>query len=111
MYLKRALSAATEALICNNSLTQEGLTLSWNTLCERYDNKRRLIEELFNDLTKKAPARPKDSESLNTLITTVSNHRKLLLAHVPKEELGDILITANTLKLLDRSTREAWKPL
>jgi len=30
------------ALICNNSQTQEGLTLSWNTLCEKYDNKRRL---------------------------------------------------------------------
>ena len=85
IYLKRSLTGKAEKLIQNYFLTLDGLSLSWVTLKKRYDNKRRLLEELFSDFVKISPAQPMaHSKSVRTHVDVSSDSQVPSVLFLPR---------------------------
>ena len=89
------------------TLSGESLLPSWNTLVDRFENKRSLVNDHLDHLNDLSAAQPKNPTSLNTLISEMSKIHKSLHLLVPNEDLGDCILAHKMSKLLDRPTREA----
>ena len=108
-YLRSSLKGSPLTWIEGFTLSGESLLPSWNTLVDRFENKRSLVNDHLDHLNDLSAAQPKNPASLNTLISQMSKIRISLHLLVPKDDLGDCILAQKMSKLLDRPTREAWE--
>ena len=108
-YLRSSLKGSPLTWIEGFTLSGESLLPSWNTLVDRFENKRSLVNDHLDHLNDLSAAQPKNPVSLNTLISEISKIPKSLHLLVPKEDLEDCILAHKMSKLLDRPTREAWE--
>lgn len=110
-YLKTSLSgeASRERLISNLPITGNHLTIAWDSLVSRYDNKRLLLSMHLDRLTNMKPLKVKSAQGLSTFMVTVTETLGALRELGCLTQYWDPLLLHILVKLLDPETREAWE--
>lgn len=89
-------------------MTKQGFFHAWQSLCDRYDNKRLMVESHVKELfSVKPPSKDNPTELRNLLDSMLTNLRTLEYLQQPIDKWDTLLIHMVTMKL-DESTLKAW---
>jgi len=107
-YLKSCLEGEAAALLKNLSITADNFEVAWKMLTERYENKRRLLSILLNELFGLKPVSREGSPGELRKLLDSAQECLDALAKLGRPISDDISVHIVTQRL-DRDTREAWE--
>lgn len=108
-YLRASLEGPAAVVIQSFEFSASNYSVAWNVLCERYDNKRLLIQNHISALFNIDNITKESSVSLKRLIDSLNKHlRSIDLLGEPVTYWGTLLIYLVTHKLDQRTYRE-WE--
>ncbi|CAG9584275.1 unnamed protein product [Danaus chrysippus] len=108
-YLKTYLEGPASAVINSVSVSSDNYSLAWKLLCERYDNKRLLINEHIKCLFSIESLTKESHSGLRNLIDTLSkNLNALHILGEPTDKWDTLIIFLASAKL-DSVTSRKWE--
>lgn len=108
-YLRSSLEGSAAQVIKSLEFTNENYPVAWDLLCQRYDNKRLLIDNHVKSLFNIEPLIKESSYKIRQLIDTFSKHlRSLQSLDQPTDKWDTLLIFMITSKL-DPVTSREWE--
>ncbi|XP_063383099.1 uncharacterized protein LOC134669454 isoform X2 [Cydia fagiglandana] len=107
-YLRSCLRDGALEVISSLDFSEEGYTLAWQMLCERYNNPKRLVSNHMRALFDVEPV-PSTPSGLRGLCDNISKHlRSLRSLNVPTEN-WDLAIIHLLVKKLDSRLQSKWE--
>lgn len=108
-YLCSYLEGEAARIICNLEISENNYTEAWSLLCERYNNKRQLINNHLNALFKMDSISRESDKSLRFLVDHVSKHLRALHNLGQPTDKWDTLIIHIMASKLDTTTNLKWE--
>lgn len=108
-YLRASLEGSAAQLISGLPMSGDSLNPSWDTLKDRYENPRLLIQSYLDQLLSNSGPVQRKATSLNRLINNVQESLKALESMGVSDTLGDAIMVHHVTRHLDRVTREQWE--
>ncbi|XP_045535019.1 uncharacterized protein LOC123721194 [Papilio machaon] len=108
-YLKSYLEGAATSVIQSVSVSSNNYCIAWNLLCERYNNKRLLVNEHLKCLFSIEPLQKETDSGIRNLIDTLSKNLSALNSlDEPTDKWDTIIIYMASMKL-DSVTAGKWE--
>ncbi|XP_075971532.1 uncharacterized protein LOC142984379 isoform X3 [Anticarsia gemmatalis] len=108
-YLRASLKGSASLVVDNLDFRSENYDAAWKLLCDRYDNKRLLVNNHVQALFNIQPIKHESSKSLRYVIdTTNKNLRALSTLGQPVQHWDTLVIYIVTSKL-DQVTNREWE--
>ncbi|XP_075990153.1 uncharacterized protein LOC142985792 [Anticarsia gemmatalis] len=108
-YLRASLKGSASLVVDNLDFRSENYDAAWKLLCDRYDNKRLLVNNHVQALFNIQPIKHESSKSLRYVIdTTNKNLRALSTLGQPVQHWDTLVIYIGTSKL-DQVTNREWE--
>lgn len=112
-YLVSYLQNEAARIISNLEICETNYETAWQLLCDRYDNKRQLINQHLNSLlyfesTQQQHKRESD-KSLRFLVDHVTKNLRALSSLAKQDELLDMIIIKILIPKLDNRTAMKWE--
>lgn len=107
-YLNSYLEGEAARVICNLEISDQNYSQAWQLLCERFDNKRQLINNHLNSLCNFESVR-ETNKSLRFIIDHVTKNLRALSSLGLPTESWDVLIIHLVTAKLDNPTYLKWE--
>lgn len=108
-YLKSYLEGAASSVISSVTVSSNNYQIAWNLLCQRYDNKRLLINEHIKGLFSIAQLHKESEIGIRELIDTLSKNLSALNSLGEPTDKWDTLIIYMASAKLDSVTARNWE--
>ncbi|XP_013149246.1 PREDICTED: uncharacterized protein LOC106111652 [Papilio polytes] len=108
-YLRACLESSAAVVIKSIEFSASNYSVAWKVLCERYDNKRLLIQNHVVTLFNIEPIPKESSCSIKQLIDQLKKNLRALEALGEPVEYWDTLLIYLTTKKLDPRTYREWE--
>ncbi|KAL0809214.1 hypothetical protein ABMA28_011436 [Loxostege sticticalis] len=108
-YLKQYLRAPASTVIESVTLSSANYKIAWSLLCERFDNKRLLINEHIKSLFAIEPLQKESQEGIHNIIDTLSKNLSALNLLGEPTNKWDALIIFMASAKLDSATARRWE--
>ncbi|XP_070523065.1 uncharacterized protein [Cardiocondyla obscurior] len=107
-YLKGCLTDEAKALIAPLEVSDENYEIEWNTLNERYNNKRVIVSEHIRLMLELPQMHRENATELRSICDGLTRHLGALKALKTKAESWDVLLIYLLSAELDQNTRKEW---
>lgn len=108
-YLNSYLEGDASRVISNLEMSDANYSKAWSLLCERYNNKRQLINNHLNSLFNIEPIARESEKSLRSLIDNVGKNLRALSSLGEPTDKWDTLIIHMVSSKLDAPTSLKWE--
>ncbi|XP_049882518.1 uncharacterized protein LOC126378330 [Pectinophora gossypiella] len=108
-YLKSYLEGSAKAVINSVCISSSNYNIAWSLLCDRYDNKRLLINEHIKCLFSIQPLSKESDKGLRDLIDAISKNLSALASLGEPTTQWDTLIIYMASSKLDPVTSRSWE--
>jgi len=108
-YLQSSLSGDAESVIKCLQTTADNYNAAWNSLIERYDNKKVLIQVHMQAIFDSEPIKKKSSSQLRKLVDALSGHMKALESLGERPSQCGTLLMHLVVSKLDAKTMREWE--
>lgn len=110
-YLRVSLKGSASLVIDNLDFRSENYDTAWKLLCERYDNKRLLVNNHVQALFNVQPIDRESSKSLRYIIDTTNKNLRALatLGQPVQNSFVDVLVIYIMTSKLDHVTNRQWE--
>ncbi|XP_055918705.1 uncharacterized protein LOC129950812 [Eupeodes corollae] len=108
-FLKKCLSGDAEALIRSIKCTNVNYATAWKTLCDRYDNKRFLVDSYLKILCEQPDMQKESSSSIRKLLYTTKECLDSISNLGVSTDSWDLFVIFLISQKLDKSSRRNWE--
>lgn len=108
-YLRRSLKGSAELVISNLDFSSSNYSDAWSLLCERFDNKRLLVNNHVHALFNLAKIEKESSKSLRHLVDSTNKCLRALSTLGEPVKYWDTLIIHMMTNRLDHVTNRQWE--
>ncbi|XP_071632821.1 uncharacterized protein [Temnothorax longispinosus] len=108
-YLKASLEGNAAQIIKSLEFTAVNYTVAWNTICDRFNNKRLLTHNHIKSLFSINNMKEESSSQIREIVDTLNKHLRALNALDQATESWDALLIYLISTKLDNVTARAWE--
>ncbi|XP_063389320.1 uncharacterized protein LOC134675090 [Cydia fagiglandana] len=108
-YLRAALKGSAAVIIQSLDFSSDNYTLAWELLCDRYNNKRSLVNNHIQAIFNIEQLSKESSRSIRNLIDTINKNLRALKSLDLPTEHWDVLIIQIISSKLDTTTHHKWE--
>ncbi|XP_011858580.1 PREDICTED: uncharacterized protein LOC105556118, partial [Vollenhovia emeryi] len=108
-YLKAALEGGAAQIIKSLEFTAVNYAVAWNTICDRFNNKRLLTHNHIKALFSISPIKKESSNQIREVVDNLNKHLRALNALDQATESWDSLLIYLISTKLDSITARAWE--
>lgn len=110
-YLRASLMGSAAVVIQSFDFSAKNYSIAWNLLCERFDNKRLLIQNHVSSLFNIEPITKESSVNLKRVIDTLNKNLRALESLGEPVEYWDTLLIYIVMHKLDAKTYREWEQI
>lgn len=108
-YVRSHLDGEAKQVIGSIEFSAENYKVAWDLLCERYNNKRLLIQNHIKSLLDISPLSKESAVHLRNMVDNVSKHLRALNTLAIKTKEWDVLLIYLLGSKLDKKTEREWE--
>lgn len=108
-YVRSHLDGEAKQVIGSLEFSAENYKVAWDLLCERYNNKRLLIQNHIKSLLDISSLSKESAVSLRNMVDNVSKHLRALNSLAIKTEEWDVLLIYLLSSKLDKKSEREWE--
>ncbi|XP_061720128.1 uncharacterized protein LOC133527231 [Cydia pomonella] len=108
-YLRAALKGSAAVVIQSLDFSSDNYTSAWELLCDRYNNKRSLVNNHIQAIFNIEQLSKESSRSIRNLIDTINKNLRALKSLDLPTEHWDVLIIQIISSKLDTTTHHKWE--